>query len=379
VADFNDDDKPDLVTAHPTANNVSVLLNTTVTNRAPTSSPDAYATGEDTTLTVPAPGVLGNDSDPDGNTLTATVISEPTHGSLTLNANGSFTYTPDADYNGTDTFTYRASDGTLQSDPATVTITVTAANDAPRVTVAVGGSCGTNDRSGTINLTVSDVESSAATLRLSAASSSPALVPNGNVVFGGSGAARTLTATAVAGRIGTAVLTVTVSDGQATGTVPVTVRVGGGASDTLVGGSATNLFFGQNGNDSLTGGDGIDLLCGGNGDDTLSGGMGDDTLVGGAGNDRLGGEPGADNLSGGAGNDRLTVGRAPTASAAAPAPTRRPTSAPPRGTPPTARSPRSDTTAGPPRRRSGRRRRTESCSCLRTRTTSRSPSGLHRA
>ena len=65
VADFNADGKPDLTTAHPTTNNVAVLLNTTVTNRAPTANPDAYSTAEDTPLTVAAPGVLANDSDPD--------------------------------------------------------------------------------------------------------------------------------------------------------------------------------------------------------------------------------------------------------------------------------------------------------------------------
>ena len=63
-------------------------------------------------LTVAAPGVLGNDADPDGNPLTATLVTGAGHGSLTLNANGSFTYTPAANFNGTDTFTYRASDGT---------------------------------------------------------------------------------------------------------------------------------------------------------------------------------------------------------------------------------------------------------------------------
>jgi hypothetical protein len=60
--------------------------------------------------------------------------------------------------------TYRASDGTLTSNLATVTITVTAVNDAPTVTVAAGGRCGTNDRSGTINLTVGDVDSEEAAL-----------------------------------------------------------------------------------------------------------------------------------------------------------------------------------------------------------------------
>ena len=82
-------------------------------------------------LTVPAPGVLGNDSDPDGDPLTAVLVTGPSHGSLTLNANGSFSYTPAANFAGSDSFTYRASDGTVSSSPATVTITVTATNDTP--------------------------------------------------------------------------------------------------------------------------------------------------------------------------------------------------------------------------------------------------------
>jgi VCBS repeat-containing protein len=292
-----------------TSNLATVTLAITAVNDAPTAADDAYSTAEDTARTVAAPGVLGNDSDPDGDTLSAVLGSGPSHGSLALSANGGFTYTPAANFNGSDSFTYRASDATLTSGLATVTLTVTAVNDAPSVTVAAGGTCGTNDRSGTINLTVGDIDSAAASLTLSAASSNTRLVPNGNVVFAViSDATRTLTATSVAGRTGFAVVTVTVSDGQATGTVTVTVWVGSNGNDTLTGGAATNLLFGQNGNDTLTGGGGIDLLCGGSGDDTLSGGGGDDSLSGGAGNDRLFGGPGADSLSGGAGNDRLTGG-----------------------------------------------------------------------
>ena len=72
-------------------------------------------------LTVAAPGVLGNDADPDGDPLTAVLVTGPSHGTLTLNANGSFTYTPAADFTGSDSFSYRASDGTLTSNLATVT------------------------------------------------------------------------------------------------------------------------------------------------------------------------------------------------------------------------------------------------------------------
>jgi large repetitive protein len=93
--------------------------------------------------------VLGNDSDPNGDGLTAQLVSGPAHGNLTLNPDGSFSYTPELDFNGSDSFTYRASDGSLTSDSATVTLTVTADNDFPTVRVAAGGTCGKDDHSGT--------------------------------------------------------------------------------------------------------------------------------------------------------------------------------------------------------------------------------------
>src|SRR5205823_6481822 len=100
-------------------------------NTPPAADNDAYGTNEDTTLTVAAPGVLANDTDADGDALTAAVVNGPSHGTLTLNANGSFTYTPSANYNGADSFTYKASDGQAFSNVATVSITVTPVNDPP--------------------------------------------------------------------------------------------------------------------------------------------------------------------------------------------------------------------------------------------------------
>jgi VCBS repeat-containing protein len=288
------------------SNQATVTITITATNDAPSAADDAYSTAEDTTVTVDAPGVLGNDSDPDGNPLSPSLVSGPSHGALTLDADGSFTYGPAANFNGSDSFTYRVSDGNLASNPATVTITVTAANDAPTVTVATGGTCGKDDHSGTINLTVGDVENAATTLTLSATSSNPMLVPTGNVVFAGSGAARTMTVITVDGRSGTAILTVTVSDGQASGLVYVTVTVGGAGKDTLTGGPGADLLLAQSNNDTLSGGDGNDLLCGDSGSDTLSGGAGDDSLGGGSGGDRLTGASGADRFSGGSGTDTAT-------------------------------------------------------------------------
>src|SRR5215218_5532259 len=132
VGDFNRDGKPDFAVASFNSDTVAVRLNTTtVPKRAPTAADDSYGTAEDTARTVNAPGVLANDSDPDGNPLSAVLVSGPSHGSLSLNADGGFTYTPAANYHGSDSFSYRASDGTLQSGPATVTLTVSAVNDAP--------------------------------------------------------------------------------------------------------------------------------------------------------------------------------------------------------------------------------------------------------
>jgi len=96
----------------------------TSNNQAPVANNDSYATNQNTALTQAAPGVLSNDTDPEGTTLTAAVVANPSHGTLTLNANGSFTYTPTTGYTGTDSFTYRASDGSLTSNIATVTITI---------------------------------------------------------------------------------------------------------------------------------------------------------------------------------------------------------------------------------------------------------------
>lgn len=100
-------------------------------NKAPVAQNDAYSTPEDTVLTISAPGVLANDSDPDGNALTAVLVSNPTQGTLTFNPNGGFTYRPNTNYVGGDSFTYRANDGKTNSGIATVTITVTPVNDLP--------------------------------------------------------------------------------------------------------------------------------------------------------------------------------------------------------------------------------------------------------
>ena len=97
---------------------------------APVAEDDAYVTDEDQTLDAPV-GLLANDTDAEGDALTTVLVGVPSHGSVSVEADGSFTYTPEANFHGIDTFTYRANDGLFDSNEATVTITIRPINDAP--------------------------------------------------------------------------------------------------------------------------------------------------------------------------------------------------------------------------------------------------------
>ncbi|WP_157068012.1 Ig-like domain-containing protein, partial [Desulfosarcina cetonica] len=115
-----------------TGGGMLVHLQASADPSAPVAANDAYAVAEDTTLTVIAPGVLGNDTDGTGpNPLMASLVTDASAGSLSLAADGSFSYSPNANFNGIDQFTYVANDGGPDSNVATVTITVNGQNDAP--------------------------------------------------------------------------------------------------------------------------------------------------------------------------------------------------------------------------------------------------------
>ena len=104
-----------------------------VVNPAPIAGDDTFSTNEDIAL---SDTVLGGDSDPDGDTLSVDVapVSGPSNGTLVLEADGDFTYTPNTNFSGVDSFTYTLIDADGARDTATVTITVNAQNDAPRQT-----------------------------------------------------------------------------------------------------------------------------------------------------------------------------------------------------------------------------------------------------
>jgi hypothetical protein len=109
---------------------------------APVSANDSFGTPANTALNVGAPGVLGNDRDPDGDPITAALQRVPANGTVDLRANGSFTYTPRAGFFGVDSFDYRASDGPGNGNVATVSITVAAPPPPPPTllssTVSIG-------------------------------------------------------------------------------------------------------------------------------------------------------------------------------------------------------------------------------------------------
>jgi VCBS repeat-containing protein len=301
-------------------------------NHGPVAAAEAFGGSEDVALAVDAAhGVLANDSDVNNDTLSAALVAGPAHGTLTLNADGSFEYHASANYNGADSFSYVASDGFGgTSAVTTVQLAVAAVNDAP---VAAADSA-TVLEDGAIAINVlgndSDVDGDALAIVLGNAKSAlgaSLVIDNGQVryiadadSFGQIGAGQSITDS----------FTYTADDGHgghsAPVTVTVTVREAGdnqfvagtnqsdtfvdiGGRDTMYGaGNGDDVVFGGGGNDMLDGGNGNDTLDGGTGIDKVFGGNGDDILFGGAGNDMLDGGNGVDILVGGAGDDNLNGG-----------------------------------------------------------------------
>jgi hypothetical protein len=122
----------------PTAEGTAtVTITVTAVNDAPTAIGDSFTALKGHTLNIAAPGVLGNDSDVDGDTLTAVKKANPAHGVVTLAPDGAFSYTPDAGYVGNDQFSYWASDGTDHSPQRIVSLTVAALPPTPSPTPVV--------------------------------------------------------------------------------------------------------------------------------------------------------------------------------------------------------------------------------------------------
>src|SRR5665213_2146364 len=198
-----------------TGNVATVTINITPVNDPPVANNDTYITLEDVPLIVPAAsGILANDTDVEGDPLTAVLVGNVSHGVLNLNPNGGFTYLSATNYNGSDSFTYRANDGTTNGNLATVTINITPVYDP---VIAVNDSTNTpEDVSVTINVLANDYNPDGLPLTITGTSTTngTAAISGTNIVF-----------MAATNFNGTVVFNYTVSDGttSSTGTVTVTV------------------------------------------------------------------------------------------------------------------------------------------------------------
>ena len=335
---------------------VSITVNSV--NDAPLATNGTLTTDED----VAATGTLSA-SDIDSASLTYGLVDTSiAHGTVTITnaATGAFTYTPNANFNGVASFSFKANDGSLNSNVATVNITVNSVNDAPvasnsSVTVA-------NNSSVTGTLAAADLDSSSLTYRLLSTANSHGVVTLTNAVTG------TFSYTPAASYSGTASFTFVANDGTldsnvgtvainvtpgatsdlvytATGTTLMTVTVVSGKLKVTIGSTVmpdvdpatvrSITLNGAGGKDSINltglspalyshlaavtinGGDNDDTIVGsfigdvidgGAGRDSINGRNGNDTLLGGAGNDTLFGRAGDDLLDGGLGNDVLSGG-----------------------------------------------------------------------
>jgi Ca2+-binding RTX toxin-like protein len=215
----------------------TAVLDDLVWSSVPVATNEAYETAENATL-IGAPGVLANDSDKDGDLLTATLVRAPDNGTVTLNANGSFTYVPATGFVGVDSFSYRAIDDVGGSELGYVTVRVVAPAAVPV------------DACSNLFGVQSDT-------------------PNGMA------------------RTSAGVCLGTILANRLFGTSGVDRISAGAGNDTVDGKAGNDTLFGELGNDRLLGGLGNDVLDGGAGTDTLTGGPGKDTLRGGAGSDTI--------------------------------------------------------------------------------------------
>ncbi|OKH62239.1 hypothetical protein EB72_13760 [Mycobacterium sp. SWH-M1] len=222
-ADFNGTDTFTYTVSDGTQSvTATVTITVNAVDDAPVATDDTLEATEDTPLTFSPVTLLGNDTDVDSDTLTVVIGAAPTNGTLVQNADGTYTYTPNADFNGTDSFTYSVSDGSSTSALATVTINVAAVDDGP---VAANDSLSaTEDNPLTFTpgaLLGNDASTSGGTLSVDSFTQ-PA---NGTLVLNANG---TFTYTPNANFFGVDTFTYTATDGTLTsGSATVSVNVAG--------------------------------------------------------------------------------------------------------------------------------------------------------
>jgi Bacterial Ig domain/RTX calcium-binding nonapeptide repeat (4 copies)/FG-GAP repeat len=288
-------------------------------------------TNEDTPVNF-AQNILRRYTDIDGDTFTITDFTNPTNGTLTLNDNSTldnpsddfFIYTPNTNFNGTDSFNFTVSDGNGGSIDGSFNLNIKPVNDAP---IAVNDSVTTafntavNIKASTLLANDTDVDSSSLSITGVNGATQGTAVLNDNGTQDNS-ADDFILFTPIAGFSGNANFNYTISDGSLTSTASVAIAVtpnttgtlrnqtifGTPGNDTLTGDAGNDTISGDAGNDTISGGAGNDTISGGSGNDTLTGDAGNDTISGGSGNDTIFGGSGNDTLTGGSGNDTLTGG-----------------------------------------------------------------------
>ena len=221
-------------TSNPATVSITVRVNT-----APVSDDDDYSTDEDTALNVAAPGVLDGDVDDEGDAMTVALGTPALNGALNLSSDGSFTYSPNAEYCGADSFTYTANDGFVDGNEAMVNLEITCVNDAPVVSVDIDSQTLRRKKDiDPVTISATDVDSALTGASLTAAGVPESLTLDAGVcgpVGGGSQCAWTMSGQATAKR-DTYVVTFTVDDGGAVSntaeatTTFVFKKKGGGAT-----------------------------------------------------------------------------------------------------------------------------------------------------
>jgi len=330
-------------------------------NTEPVAFDETGTTSEDNALSGQ---LTATDIDQDALTFSLGPNGAPQHGTITVNSDGSYSYLPDQNFSGADTFTYQVSDGRGGVDSATVTLNVTPVADQPTLDVADvsfgtdmlpgddiikgdkddnvlyggGGDDSIDGKAGNDILYGDSGETGSATLALdiTAALIDTDTSESLSVTLSGLPEGASLSAGSETDGIWSLEsddldgLSVTLPEGYAgdfqigvqasaaeVGTdetaetaavINVSYSEAEAGDDILKGGSGDDVLYGQAGSDSLRGGGGEDVLHGGTGGDTLKGEGDDDELYGGGGDDTLKGDGGDDVLYGGDGDDVLVGG-----------------------------------------------------------------------
>ena len=278
-------------------------------NANPVANPDVATTDEDTAVVI---DVLANDTDGNFDPLTVTTATA-TNGTVTINGDGTLTYTPNANYNGPDQILYSIEDGNGGTATSTVAVTVNPVNDAPVANDDIATTA--LNTPVVIDVLGNDTDVDGDTLAVLGTPVSA----DGTVTVNGDG---TLTFTPTTGFVGEATISYDVTDGNGgTDTAVVIVTVGQGTRDGYVDGAvgADLIDLGYAGDpdgdfidnsDALLSGDAPndDRVRAGAGNDTVFAGLGDDSVLAGLGDDEVYGEEGDDTLVGGAGADTLNGG-----------------------------------------------------------------------